>query len=273
MVNTDPTTISGDVGVNPGTSITGFPAGSAGGDVHAGDAVAALAQTALAHAYDELAARAADVEVIGDLGGLTLTPGVHHSVAALALTGTLTLDAEGDPNAVFVFRTDAAFNTAAGSVVDLVGGARAGNVFWVVAGAAGTGANSFLSGTVLARGAVTLGASTTLIGQVLSRDAVTLASNTLTGVAPGQPASPPSTPLLAAEVAPAPPPPTTTEPAAPGTPGSTGETEPDQPEPVPTTSATEPALTISATGPDEAVTPRTATRCRTPASVRTSPCS
>ena len=109
---------------------------------------------------------------------------MHHITAALALTGTVTLDGEGDPDAVFIFQTDAAFNTAAGSSVILVNGAQAANVFWVVAGAAGTGANSSLAGTILARGAITLGAGTSLEGQALSLDTVTLATNTLTGVTP-----------------------------------------------------------------------------------------
>ncbi|MEV6876677.1 ice-binding family protein [Amycolatopsis sp. NPDC051128] len=177
VVSTGTTTVSGDLGVSPGTSVTGFPPGTVGGDIHAGDPDAAAAQSALVDAYTELAARPPDREVIGDLGGLTFRKGVYHSTAALALTGTLTLDAEGDPNAVFIFQTDAAFNTAAASTVTLTNGAQPANVFWVVTGAAGTGANSFLSGSILAQGAITLGASTTLIGQALSRATVTLAGN------------------------------------------------------------------------------------------------
>ncbi|MET0234548.1 MAG: ice-binding family protein, partial [Kibdelosporangium sp.] len=170
VVNTGETSVSGDLGLSPGTSITGFPPGVVGGDIHFGDAAAAAAQASLASAYAELAGRTADEQVTGELGGLILTPGVYHAVAALAVTGTLTLDAEGDPDAVFVFQTDAAFNTAAASIVNLVNGAQATNVFWVVTGAAGTGANSFLAGAILAQGAITLGASTQLIGQALSRD-------------------------------------------------------------------------------------------------------
>jgi len=179
VVNTGTTTISGDLGVSPGTSITGFTTDMVGGEIHAGDAAAAAAATDLTSAYDELASRTADEELAGEVGGLTFVPGVYHAVAALAITGTLTLDAQGDPDAVFVFQTDAAFNTAASSIVNLVNGAQAANVFWVVAGAAGTGANSFLSGTILARGAITLGASTLLIGRALSLDAVTIGSSTI----------------------------------------------------------------------------------------------
>jgi hypothetical protein len=104
--------------------------------------------------------------------------------AALALTGTVTLDGEGDPGAVFIFLGDADFDTAAGSTVSLVGGAQPANVFWVVAGAIGTGANSSMSGALLSRGAITLGDGTAVTGQALSRGTVTLAGNSLTGVAP-----------------------------------------------------------------------------------------
>ncbi|GHH65814.1 ice-binding family protein [Promicromonospora soli] len=179
VVSTGTTTVSGDLGVSPGTTVSGIDPMNVGGDIRAGDEHAAGAQAALADAYESLAARPADAELVGDLGGRTLTSGVYHTTAAMAVTGTLTLDAQGDPDAVFVLQSSAAFNTAAASVVDLVNDTQASNVFWVVAGAAGTGANSFLSGTIVAQGAITLGASTELIGRALSLDAVTLASNTI----------------------------------------------------------------------------------------------
>jgi hypothetical protein len=177
VVNTGTSSVSGDVGVSPGTSVTGFGAGDVGGDIHAGDADAAGAQQAMASAYEELAGLPADEELVGDLGGRTLTTGTYHSTAAIAVTGQLTLDAEGDPDAVFVFQGDAAFNTAAASRVNLVNGAQASHVFWVITGAAGTGADSFLSGTILSQGAITLGAGTVLTGRALSRGTVTLAAN------------------------------------------------------------------------------------------------
>ncbi|HSV38283.1 MAG TPA: ice-binding family protein, partial [Nocardioidaceae bacterium] len=99
--------------------------------------------------------------------------------AALALTGTVTLDGEGDPGAVFIFQTGAAFNTAAGSAVNLVNGAQAANVFWIVTGAAGIGANTTFAGTILTEGAATLGAGTVLAGRVLSRGGVTLGACTV----------------------------------------------------------------------------------------------
>ncbi|MFC8801186.1 ice-binding family protein [Promicromonospora sp. NPDC057138] len=186
VVNTGTTSVSGDLGVSPGNAITGIDPMAVGGDIHADDEHAAAAQAALADAHGNLAARPADAELVGDLGGRTLLPGVYHSTAAMAVTGTLVLDAQGDADAVFVLQSSAAFNTAAASRVDLIDGAQASNVFWVVAGAAGTGANSFLSGTILAQGAITLGASTELIGRALSLDTVTMASSTIrfTGALP-----------------------------------------------------------------------------------------
>ena len=97
----------------------------------------------------------------------------------MALTGTLTLDGQGDPNAVFIFQVDAALNTAAASHVTLINGATAGNVYWQALGAAGTGADSTFAGTVMSAGAITLGARSELIGRALSMTQVTLASNTI----------------------------------------------------------------------------------------------
>ena len=140
VVNTGATTVSGDLGVSPSTSISGFPPGIVAGTTHAGDSAAALAQSDLVLAYDDAAARTPDTEFAGDLNGRTFLPGVHHTASALALTGTLTLDAANNPNAVFIFQVDAALNTAASSHVVLINGAQASHVYWQVLGAAGTGA-------------------------------------------------------------------------------------------------------------------------------------
>ena len=179
VASTGATTISGDLGVSPGTSVTGFPQGVAAGTIHAGDAVAAQAQTDLTAALVDATARERHTDFTGDLGGRTFHAGVHRTGAALAVTGTVTLDAQGDPDAVFIFQVGAALNTAALSAVDLVNGAQASHVFWQVLGAAGTGAGSWFAGTILASGPVTLGAGTTLIGRALSCDAVTLAASTI----------------------------------------------------------------------------------------------
>lgn len=178
--NTDATTMTGDLGVSPADAISGFPPGIVGGDTHAGDAAAATAQDALAAAYADAVGRAPHTNFSGVLNGRTFHIGVHHSTAAMALTGTVTLDAEGNPDAVFIFQTDGALNTAANSQVVLVNGAQASNVFWQVTGAAGTGASSGFAGTILANGAITLGAGGQLTGRALSFGTVTLADNLIT---------------------------------------------------------------------------------------------
>jgi hypothetical protein len=177
VANTGVTTLSGDLGVSPSNSISGSP--TVAGETHAGDTAAATAQNDAVAAYNELNARTPHRDVIGNLGGQTFRAGIYYSAAALAMTGTLTLDAEGNPNAVFIFQTDAAINTAAASNVVLINGASAANVYWQAQGAVGTGANSTLRGTILTAGAITLGDSTTLIGRALSTGTVTLASNTI----------------------------------------------------------------------------------------------
>ena len=179
VVNNGVSTVSGDVGVSPGSSVTGFSSGTVGGDIHVADAAAAAAQSALISAYNDLSSRPPDAQIAGELSGLTFLPGIYHSTAALGLTTSATLDAGGDPNAVFVFQTDGAFNTAAHSSLDLINGARAANIYWVAAGAVGTGDTTALSGNILSLGAVTLGANTTLIGRALSRGTVTLTGSTV----------------------------------------------------------------------------------------------
>ena len=190
VVNTGATHLSGDLGVSPSTTVTGFDPGpgSLDGVIHAGDPAAATARADVVAALDEAAARPPDTQIVGDLTGRTFHAGIHHSTAALALTGTVTLDGEGNPGAVFVFQADAAFDTSAGSTVVLTNGAVAANVFWVVTGAAGAGANGSLAGTILARGAITLDAGTVLAGRALSLGTITLAGNALTGVTPAVPA-------------------------------------------------------------------------------------
>ena len=184
VINTGATIVSGDLGVSPGTAIAGFPPGIVAGATHAGDATAAQAQTDLALAYADAAGRAPHTEFAGDLNGHTFHAGVHHTAAAVALTGTLTLDGEGDPDAVFIVQVDAALDTAAASQVVLVNGAQAGNVYWQVVGATGIGANATFVGTILSAdpttpGAITIGAGAVLIGRALSHSSVTLATNSI----------------------------------------------------------------------------------------------
>jgi ice-binding like protein/Big-like domain-containing protein len=181
VTSTGATDISADLGVSPASSVVESPPIIVGGQIHAGDPTAAQAHAALVVAYADAAdaARTPVVEVAGDLTG-QLGPGVYHATGALELTGTLTLNGNTDPNAVFIFQVGAALTTAAASNVSLIGGARASNVFWRVVGAAGIGASASFSGTIMASGAITVGAGAIVTGRVLSIDgAVTLAANTI----------------------------------------------------------------------------------------------
>ncbi|HYP20184.1 MAG TPA: ice-binding family protein, partial [Chloroflexia bacterium] len=141
VTNTGPTTVDGDVGVSPGTSVTGFPPGLATGTIHAGNAVAAGAQADANTAYNDAAGQACDFDLTGqDLGGLTLTPGVYCFSSSAQLTGQLTLD--GGPGSVFVFRIGSTLTTASNAEVSVINGVEPCNVFWQVGSSATLGTNT-----------------------------------------------------------------------------------------------------------------------------------
>jgi hypothetical protein len=186
VTNSGPTVILGNLGVSPGTAVTGFAAippggpGVATGTIHSADAFAGTAQTQLTTAYNAAAAAASSATVAGDLGGLTLTPGVYTSTSTLGLTGTVTLNALGNPNAQFIFQIASALTTAVGSTVVLTNGAQASNVYWQVGSSATLGTTSFFSGNILAFSSISLGTGAALNGRALARNgAVTLLSNTV----------------------------------------------------------------------------------------------
>jgi hypothetical protein len=165
-------TITGDLGVSPGTAITGFPPGVLVGTQYTG-LDAAGAHTALETAFTAaiLVPKTADA---GVLGGRTIGPGVHVG-AELSLAGTLTLDAGGDPNAVFILKAGSTLTTSASSFVSLTGAAQACNVFWLVGSSATLGASSLLRGSILANTSISFGAGITMNGRALAvNGAVTL---------------------------------------------------------------------------------------------------
>ncbi len=183
IVSTGDTVLNADLGVSPSSSITGFlPAfpGVVDGATHAGDSQAAQAQSDLVVAYGAAAGLTPSATFSGDQNGTTYDAGVYSTGAAFALTGTMTLNGQGNPNAVFIFQINAALNTAAGSAITLTGGAQASNVFWQVNGAVGTGANSSFVGTIMANGAITVGAGGSIDGRALAYGIVTLADNAVT---------------------------------------------------------------------------------------------
>lgn len=152
VTNTGATTIIGDLGVSPGSAVTGFPPGIViGGTIHAADAVALQAQSDVTTAYNFLALQAASSDLTGtDLGGLTLVAGVYHFSTSAQLTGTLTLDAQGDANAVFIFQIGSTLTTASNSSVLLINGAQNCNVFWQVGSSATLGTGTAFVGNILA---------------------------------------------------------------------------------------------------------------------------
>jgi len=183
VTSTGPTLVTGDLGLSPGTSVTGFPPGIINGTLQVANAASALAQLDLTTAYNNVARRTTGaIPVAGDLGGQTLGPGLYTSTSSLAIAaGDLTLDAQGDVNAVFIFQMGSTLTTTAGRQVILTGGAKAANVVWLVGSSATLGTGSVFRGTILAQASITVMTGTVIEGRVLARTAaVTLDSNTMT---------------------------------------------------------------------------------------------
>lgn len=182
VTNTGSTVVSGDVGVCPGTAVTGFPPGLVGGAIHIADGAAALAQATLTAGYIDAAGRSGGTTVAGDLVGQTLTTGVYKSTSSLAISGDVTLDAQGNPDAVFIFQISSTLTTGSGSRVVLANSAKACNVFWQVGSSATLGTNSVFKGNILALTSITITTGVNLEGRALARNgAVTLDTDVITG--------------------------------------------------------------------------------------------
>lgn len=180
VTNTGPSVINGDLGLHPGTAIPGFPPGTVNGTIHATDAVANQAKIDLVTAYDDAAGRLPALAIPADLGGLTLTAGVYKSSSSLGLTGALTLDAQGNPDSVFVFQAGSTLTTASASRVNLINGAQACNVFWQVGSSATLGTTTNFSGAILAMQSITMNNGVTVQGRAFARNgAVTLINDNI----------------------------------------------------------------------------------------------
>ena len=179
VTNTGPSIINGDLGVSPGTAITGFPPGVVNGIIHSNDITAITAQSDALHAYNAAASLTPTTVLTGqDLGGKTLNAGVYFFSSSAGLTGALTLDAQGNPNAQFVFQIGSNLTTASASQVILINGAVASNVFWQVGMSATLGTFSIFEGNILAHTAITVTTGVSSTGSLVALNAaVTLDTN------------------------------------------------------------------------------------------------
>lgn len=178
VTNTGNSVITGNLGLYPGTSITGFPPGVLNGVQHATDAVALQAQTDLTTAYNSAAGRT-PVTVDPLLGGQSLVAGVYQAPTQ-SLTGTLTLDGQNNSNAVFIFQSGSTLITASSATVALINGAQWCNVFWQVGSSATLGTSTTFVGTVMALTSATLNTGANVQGRILARNgAVTLDDNNI----------------------------------------------------------------------------------------------
>jgi len=185
VTSTGGTTVNGDLGISPGSTLTGAP--TVNGTTHLADPAAAAAQLDLTTAYNDAAGRTVGaVTLAGNLGGQTLTPGLYKSTSSLEISsGDLTLDAQGDANAVFIFQMGSTLTTTSGRQVILSGGAKAANIFWQVGSSATLGTSSVFKGNILALTSITLQNGATVEGRLLARTAaVTLDNNTITQPSP-----------------------------------------------------------------------------------------
>jgi hypothetical protein len=183
VTNTGPTTVNGDIGLSPGSSVGGFPPGILVGTQHINDVTVNQAKIDLTTAYNDAMGRVCTdiVTLSGNIGGLTLTPGLYKSTSSMAISsGDVTFDAKGNANAVFIIQIASSFTTTSGRKVILAGGALASNIYWQVGSSATFGTTSVLKGNFFVMQSITFNTGATLDGRALTRiGGVTMSSNTL----------------------------------------------------------------------------------------------
>jgi hypothetical protein len=185
VTNTGPSVLNDSLGLSPGSSVTGFPPGTitAPGVKNIANPAAVTAKANLTTAYLNAKGRSISATVKADLAGLTLGPGVYaaNGKGPLSLSGSLTLNANGNDNAVFIFQTDSTLITASSSTMILTNGANACRVFWQVGSSATLGTSSRFKGSILALTSITATTNARIEGRLLARNgAVTLDTNTFT---------------------------------------------------------------------------------------------
>jgi hypothetical protein len=180
VTNTGPTTMFGNLGLSPGSSVTGAP--HVLGETHVDDAVAIAAKNSLTTAFNDAASRPSNGSAGTDLAGQVFLPGVRTASSSLLLSsGSVTLDAQGNPAAVFIFQIGSTLITGSNTSVSLVNGAQACNVFWEVGSSATLGTGTRFVGTVMALASITANTAATIHGRLLARTgAVNLDTNTIT---------------------------------------------------------------------------------------------
>ncbi|HTA97806.1 MAG TPA: ice-binding family protein [Solirubrobacteraceae bacterium] len=180
ITNTGSTTMFGDLGLAPGSSVTGAPVVL--GAEHVDDAVANEAKSALTTAATTAANEASNGSAGEDLAGHAFLPGVYTASTSLLLSsGSVTLNAQGDPNAVFIFQIGTTLTTGSNTSVSLINGAQACNVFWEVGSSATLGTGTHFVGTIMAADSITANTGATIHGRLLAQTAaVTLENNTIT---------------------------------------------------------------------------------------------
>jgi hypothetical protein len=183
ITNTGATNITGDMGLSPGSSVGGFPPGILVGTQHINDAIATQAKLDVTAAYNDAAGRTATdiVTLSGNIGGLTLTPGLYKSTSSLAISsGDLTFDARGDANAVFIIQIASSLTTTSGRSVILAGGAQSSHIFWCVGSSATLGTTSVMKGTLIVMQSITFNTGAKLNGRALTRTGgITMAGNVI----------------------------------------------------------------------------------------------
>ena len=183
ITSTGATVITGDLGLSPGSSVGGFPPGILNGTKHINDVIANQAKLDLTAAYNDAAGRTCTdiVTLSGNIGGLTLTPGLYKSTSSLAVSsGDVPFDAKGNANAIFIIQIASTLTTTSGRKVILSGGALASNIFWQVGSSATFGTTSVFKGTVMAMQSITFNTGATLDGRALARiGGVTMLGNTI----------------------------------------------------------------------------------------------
>ncbi|MCI4323798.1 MAG: DUF3494 domain-containing protein [Thermoplasmata archaeon] len=185
VTSTGATVIHGNLGVSPGSAVTGFPPGTVTGKIYAADTTSAQAQLNLTTAYNNASGRTTCEHYLsGNLGGLTIGPGLYHSNSSLSLSsGSLTLDAHGNSSAVFIFQIATKLSTSSGRHMILTGGAKAGNIYWVVGSSATFGTTSIIYGTLLAHVSISFATGAVLHGRALAQTgAVTFQGNPVSGI-------------------------------------------------------------------------------------------